>query len=101
MNVQETENYEVDNNLRDHYASYTFPKTFSCGEVVPDDYFKTNLKRALKSEMLLESEQLTTRERCSRFALLLFLFWIKPESRPIWNRGINPIRFQRSRHACC
>lgn len=48
--MQENANYEVDNNLRRNYASYIFPKGFSCGEAMLDDYFKTRLKRALKSE---------------------------------------------------
>lgn len=73
MNVQEIANYEIDSNLRGHYSSYTFPKTFSCGEPFLDDYFKTRLKRALKSENVTGIGAINHNGELFAFCTLTFL----------------------------
>ena len=42
--------YEIDNNLQARFESYHYLKDFDCGLVMMDEYYKSNLKRALKSE---------------------------------------------------
>jgi GNAT superfamily N-acetyltransferase len=42
--------YEIDNNLQARFESYLYLKDFDCGLVMMDEYYKSNLKRALKSE---------------------------------------------------
>lgn len=42
--------YEIDNNLQARFDSYLFLKDFDCGLVMMDEYYKSSLKRALKSE---------------------------------------------------
>ncbi|MCU1740017.1 MULTISPECIES: GNAT family N-acetyltransferase [unclassified Pseudomonas] len=50
MKTDETLKCDIDSNMLDNFESYKFPKAFSCGEDVIDVYYKSNLKRALKSE---------------------------------------------------
>lgn len=90
MNVQETENYEVDHNLRENYASYTFPKTFSCGEAVLDDYFKTNLKRALKSENVTGIGAINDKGEVFAFCTLTFLILDKARIQTYLESGNQP-----------
>lgn len=42
--------YEIDNNLQARFESYLYLKDFDCGLVMMDEYYKSGLKRALKSE---------------------------------------------------
>lgn len=50
MKTEVTPAYEIDNNLLSTFDSYSLLKDFECGLVVMDEYYKSNLKRALKSE---------------------------------------------------
>lgn len=90
MNVQEIENYEVDNNLRRNYASYTFPKTFSCGEGLLDDYFKTKLKRALKSENVTGIGAINDKGEVFAFCTLTFLILDKARIQAHLESGNQP-----------
>lgn len=90
MSVQEIENYEVDNNLRENYASYSFPKTFSCGEVVLDDYFKNNLKRALKSENVTGIGAINDKGEVFAFCTLTFLILDKARIQNYLESGNQP-----------
>ncbi|WDG79979.1 GNAT family N-acetyltransferase [Pseudomonas chlororaphis] len=50
MSATEIQKYEVDSNLLTTHPRYNFPKDFDCGLPVINDYFSTQLRRALKSE---------------------------------------------------
>lgn len=71
--MQEIASYEVDDNLRRNYSSYTFLKGFSCGEALLDDYFKTKLKRALKSENVTGIGAINDKGELFAFCTLTFL----------------------------
>jgi len=90
MNVQEIDNYEVDNNLRGNYSSYTFPKTFSCGEALLDDYFKTKLKRALKSENVTGIGAVNDKGELFAFCTLTFLILDKARVQTYLEQGNQP-----------
>lgn len=90
MNVQETENYEVDNNLRGNYPSYTFPKTFSCGEDMLDDYFKNKLKRALATENVTGIGAINNKGELFAFCTLTFLILDKARVETYMEQGNIP-----------
>lgn len=50
MGTKAIQAYEIDNNLQARFESYLYLKDFDCGLVMMDEYYKSNLKRALKSE---------------------------------------------------
>lgn len=50
MKTEETPICEIDSNLLSTFESYTYLKDFDCRLDVVSDYYKGNLKRALKSE---------------------------------------------------
>lgn len=50
MRTEETPTCKIDRNLLVNFGKYKFSKTFSCGVDVIDSYYKSSLKRALKSE---------------------------------------------------
>lgn len=50
MSATETQTYEIDCNLLATHSEYTFPKDFDCGLPLINDYFESQLRRALKSE---------------------------------------------------
>ncbi|MEJ5864048.1 GNAT family N-acetyltransferase [Pseudomonas farsensis] len=71
--MHEIASYEVDDNLRRNYSSYTFLKGFCCGEALLDDYFKTKLKRALKSENVTGIGAINDKGELFAFCTLTFL----------------------------
>ena len=90
MSVQEIVSYEVDKNLRRNYSSYTFLKSFSCGEPMLDDYFKTKLKRALKSENLTGIGAINDKGELFAFCTLTFLILDKPRVQAYLEQGNQP-----------
>jgi ribosomal protein S18 acetylase RimI-like enzyme len=90
MSVQEIENYEIESNLRENHASYIFPKTFNCGEKVLDDYFKSNLKRALQSENVTGIGAVNDKGEVFAFCTLTFLILDKARIQGYLESGNQP-----------
>lgn len=88
--MQEIGNYEIDSNLRAHYSSYIFPKTFSCGEALLDEYFKSKLKRALKSENVTGIGAINDKGELIAFCTLTFLILDKARVQTYLEHGNQP-----------